>query len=199
MGRVSVGNHAGSWVPALLHIVLLKRETLASDCHETANFRASLGQLGHVEPAAVAALPSSPVLDAYGGEEAKLQPKRCAGFGTQRSCAAWGIAVSDEPFSAPRKGSLEGSAFGRAGAVLSAGLTAPGCSPALLCPLKAVHPPVLPSRLWPVAEAAVVSLKSVMPRLPGKLYPKGWQRLVCTVPLTALPCVPRGRREEEGS
>lgn len=46
-------------MPVLIHIMLLKRESLASDFHKSANFGASLIQLGHMESSAVAALPLS--------------------------------------------------------------------------------------------------------------------------------------------
>lgn len=61
-GRALPGNHSGSCVRALMHAVLLKREALARDSHQTANSRASLGQLGHMEPAAEQPCPSLPIL-----------------------------------------------------------------------------------------------------------------------------------------
>jgi len=92
-------------MPVLIHIMLLKRETLASDFQKTANFRASLGQLGHMEPAAVAALPPSPRPSQSIWNRKKPSSSR---IGTlilvsseavpRQKNATWGIAVSSELF-----------------------------------------------------------------------------------------------------
>lgn len=108
-------------MPVLIHVVLLKRETLASDFHKTANFRASLVQLGHMEPAAVAALPlsSRPSQSIWNRQKPSSSRTDVLILISSKAVprqknATWGIAASC------CNGSLEISAFEGAGVTFSA-------------------------------------------------------------------------------
>lgn len=135
--------------------MLLKRETLASDFHKTANFRASLVQLGHMELAAVAALPRSPrpSRSVWNRREPSssrtgvliLVPGKAV---PRRGNATWGIALSYELFYKWCNGSLETGAFERLELQseldkLQNRVTAKRCNQTFLYRLKRMHRSVL--------------------------------------------------------